>query len=423
MLPVLSSTLRIGIIGLGYVGLPLALAFAEKYEVVGFDIDAGRVHSLRAREDKTHQVSIAELENSRLQFSSNYEDLFLCQIYIVAVPTPVTADKKPDLRALLSASEVVGRVLKSGDIVIYESTVYPGCTEEDCVPVLERTSSLKFNEDFYCGYSPERISPGDPLRTLKDIIKVTSGSTSETAHRVSDLYSSIITAGVYMAPSIKIAEASKAVENAQRDINISFVNELALIFDKMQIDTTEVLAAASTKWNFLDFRPGLVGGHCIGVDPYYLSYKAESLGYKPRVILSGRDVNDAMASFVVSKSIKLMHGKKVSVERAQVLVLGITFKENCPDVRNSKVIDIIRELEKLDFRVDIFDPIADVEDVSNFYDLWLIGDIYQKKYQLIIHAVAHKEFAELDFQRLKSENAILFDARSVLSKKWVDGRL
>jgi len=328
MLPVLSPDLKIGIIGLGYVGLPLALAFSEKYIVTGYDLDGHRIASLLQGDDRTRQVLPAALGNLKMKLCNDPHDLSSCQIYIITVPTPVAHDKKPDLYALSEASRAIGKLLKKGDVVIYESTVYPGCTEEDCVPVLESESRLRYNQDFYCGYSPERISPGDPVHTLKNIIKVTSGSTPETADLVDSLYASIISAGTHKASSIKVAEASKAIENAQRDVNISFVNELALIFDKMEIDTTEVLQAAATKWNFLNFKPGLVGGHCIGVDPYYLSYKAEKLGYHPRVILSGRQVNDNMALFVVNKAIKLLIAKGTPLKGARALVLGITFKEN-----------------------------------------------------------------------------------------------
>ncbi len=423
MLPVLSPDLTIGIIGLGYVGLPLALAFSEKYKVTGYDLDNSRITSLLVGDDRTRQVPAAELAGLKMKLTHHPADLAPCQIYIITVPTPVTADKQPDLRALSEASRAIGKLLKKGDVVIYESTVYPGCTEEDCVPILETESGLKYNQDFYCGYSPERISPGDPVHTLKNIIKVTSGSTPATAQLVDTLYASIITAGTHKASSIKVAEASKAIENAQRDVNISFVNELALIFDKMEIDTTEVLQAAATKWNFLNFKPGLVGGHCIGVDPYYLSYKAEKLGYHPRVILSGRQVNDHMALFVVNKAMKLLAAKGASPAGAKALVLGITFKENCPDIRNTKVIDIINELKQFGMEVDTHDPIAGKEAVQAHYDICLVDDIYQKRYQLIILAVAHDEFLAVDFARIKNADTIVFDTRAALDRKWVDGRL
>lgn len=423
MLPVLSPDLKIGIIGLGYVGLPLALAFSEKYNVRGYDLDKGRIASLLKKRDRTMQVSEHELRHSKLQLSSHLNDLADCQIYIITVPTPVDQDKKPDLSALLHASQSIGKMLNAGDVVIYESTVYPGCTEEDCVPVLEKESGLKYNLDFFCGYSPERISPGDHVHTLRNIIKVTSGSTPATADLVNNLYASIINAGTHKASSIKIAEASKAIENAQRDVNISFVNELAMIFDKMEIDTTEVLEAAATKWNFLNFKPGLVGGHCIGVDPYYLSYKAELLGYQPRVILSGRHVNDNMALFIVNKVLKMLAANNIPVKGSSALVLGITFKENCPDIRNSKAIDIVNELKAFGLEVDIYDPLADGDEVLRQYELSLIDDIYQKSYQVIILAVAHDQFMDIDYGKIKNDDTILFDTRSVLNREWVDGRL
>ena len=423
MQAVLSPDLKIGVIGLGYVGLPLALAFSEKYTVFGYDLDSARVASLCLANDKTLQVSQQELKASKLTITHDPTHLATCQIYIITVPTPVDEQKKPDLSALLLASKTVGAMLKEGDLVIYESTVYPGCTEEDCVPVLEKESGLNYNEHFYCGYSPERISPGDPVHTLKNIIKVTSGSTPATANLVNDLYASIIHAGTYQASSIKVAEASKAIENAQRDVNISFVNELALIFDKMEIDTSEVLDAAASKWNFLNFKPGLVGGHCIGVDPYYLSYKAEKLGYVPKVIVSGREVNDQMALFVVNKSLKLLSARDIPLKGSRALVMGLTFKENCPDTRNSKVVDIVNELMQFGLDVDVFDPLAEKEYVQTQFNIKLITDIYQHNYQLIILAVAHTEFLQIDFGKLKNADTVLFDTRAVLNRDWVDGRL
>jgi UDP-N-acetyl-D-glucosamine/UDP-N-acetyl-D-galactosamine dehydrogenase len=423
MQAVRSPDLKIGVIGLGYVGLPLALAFSEKYTVIGYDLDSARVASLCLANDKTLQVSKQELIASKLTITHDPVNLATCQIYIITVPTPVDEHKMPDLTALLSASKTIGAMLKEGDIVIYESTVYPGCTEEDCVPVLEKESGLNYNESFYCGYSPERISPGDAVHTLKNIIKVTSGSTPATANLVNDLYASIIHAGTYKASSIKVAEASKAIENAQRDVNISFVNELALIFDKMEIDTSEVLDAAASKWNFLNFKPGLVGGHCIGVDPYYLSYKAEKLGYVPRVILSGREVNDQMALFVVNKSLKLLSARDIPLKGSRALVMGLTFKENCPDTRNSKVVDIVNELMQFGLDVDVIDPLAEKEYVQDQYNINLITDIYQHNYQLIILAVAHTEFLQIDFGKLKNQDTVLFDTRAVLNREWVDGRL
>ena len=423
MLPKLTPDLKIGIIGLGYVGLPLALAFSEKYWVIGYDLDEKRMNSLQNGIDLTLQVSEKDMKESKLKLSKDFNALSDCKVYIITVPTPVDEQKKPDISLLLKASETVGHMLNEGDIVIYESTVYPGCTEEDCVPVLERASGLQYNVDFFCAYSPERVSPGDPVHTLKNIVKVTSGSNPQTADLVDELYVSIIDAGTHKASSIKIAEASKAIENAQRDINISFVNELALIFDKMEIDTKEVLDAAATKWNFLNFKPGLVGGHCIGVDPYYLSFKAESLGYHPRVILSGRYVNDQMASFVVNKCVKLMVKRNVTTMGSRALVMGITFKENCPDIRNSKVFDIVSELNQFGMDVDVYDRLADKEQVSSHYGLHLITDIYKQNYQLIILAVAHNEFLSIDFSKLKNPDTVLFDTRAVLIREWVDGRL
>ncbi|TAE01696.1 MAG: nucleotide sugar dehydrogenase, partial [Bacteroidetes bacterium] len=364
---------KIAVIGLGYVGLPLAVEFGKKYEVIGFDIKEKRIKELSQGIDLTLEVSESELKNIKnLRFSSDIEDLRKANIFIITVPTPIDQYKKPDLFPLISASTLVGKVLKKNDIVIYESTVYPGCTEEDCVPVLEKYSGLKFNKDFFCGYSPERINPGDKEHTLPKIKKVVSGSTPEIAQKVNELYSSIITAGTHLVSSIKVAEASKIIENSQRDLNIAFVNELALIFDKMNIDTTEVLIAAGTKWNFLPFRPGLVGGHCIGVDPYYLTHKAESLGYLPQVILAGRRINDNMGIYVAQKVIKLMIQKSHNIKESKILVLGMTFKENCPDIRNSRVIDVIKELQDFGAKVEVFDPWADAQEVKHEYGLDLI---------------------------------------------------
>jgi UDP-N-acetyl-D-glucosamine/UDP-N-acetyl-D-galactosamine dehydrogenase len=376
-----TAPVRIGVVGLGYVGLPLALALAEKYDVTGYDHNTSRIGELRSGHDGTLQVTGPELDGSALILTDSAGDLARCNVYIVTVPTPVDEFKKPDLRPLLGASALVGQFLEPANVVIFESTVYPGCTEEDCVPVLERTSGLQFNKDFFCGYSPERISPGDPLHTLKTIVKITSGSTPPVAEFVDGIYRSVIPAGTYRAPSIKVAEAAKAIENAQRDINISFVNELALIFDKIGIDTSEVIEAASTKWNFLKFKPGLVGGHCIGVDPYYLTYKAERLGYHPEVILSGRRVNDQMPVFVASKVVKLMLAKNIALQAARVLILGITFKENCPDIRNTKVIDIYNELSQYGINADVFDPWADGDEVFTAFGVRLENDIYAKSYR------------------------------------------
>ena len=424
---------KIAIIGLGYVGLPLAIEFGKKYKVLGFDINQARIKELNFGKDRTNEADLEGLqlamnlanESNRvgLKFSSNIEELKAYNVYILTVPTPIDQFKAPDLTPLLKASEMLGRVLKKGDIVIYESTVYPGCTEEDCVPVLEQYSGLKFNQDFYCGYSPERINPGDKIYTLTKIKKVTSGSTPEIADVVDLLYKSIITAGTHKAPSIKVAEASKAIENAQRDVNISFVNELALIFDRMGIDTNDVLDAAGTKWNFLKYKPGLVGGHCIGVDPYYLAHKAESLGYHPQVILSGRRVNDNMGMFVANKLVKLLISKNHMIANSNVLVLGITFKEDCPDIRNSKVIDIVKELEQFNINVDVFDPHADKQEVAQEYGLNLI-DSLQNKYDGIILAVSHNEFLKLELEQLKSSSSsVIFDTKAFLNRTLIDSRL
>ena len=413
----------IAIIGLGYVGFPLAVEFGKQYPTLGFDIDATRISELNRGYDRTQEVSDAQLKASaQLKFSSELTELAACNTFIVTVPTPIDHFKKPDLGPLLKASEMIGKVLKKGDVVIYESTVYPGCTEEDCVPVLERQSGLKFNEDFFCGYSPERINPGDKVNTLTKIKKVTSGSTPEIADWVDQLYRSIIVAGTHKASSIKVAEASKAIENAQRDVNISFVNELALIFDRMGIDTSEVLEAAGTKWNFLNFKPGLVGGHCIGVDPYYLLHKSESLGYYPQVILSGRRVNDNMGLFVANKLVKLLIQKGKKIGGAKTLMLGITFKENCPDIRNSRVVDIYRELRDFGMEVDVYDPWANKAEVKKEHGIDLVSEL-ASTYDAIVLTVAHQEFLNLPFASLKAENGIIFDIKSVLDRTLVDARL
>jgi UDP-N-acetyl-D-galactosamine dehydrogenase len=414
---------KIAIIGLGYVGLPLAVEFSKKYQVLGFDIDSSRINQLISGFDRTGEIESKDIFiNNRLKLSYKKEDLNQSNIYIITVPTPIDKYKVPDLMPLIRASEMVGVYLKKADIVIYESTVFPGCTEEECVPILEKYSGLKYNIDFFCGYSPERINPGDKVNTLTKIKKVTSGSTPEIAIIVDKLYQSIITAGTHLAPNIKVAEASKAIENAQRDVNISFVNELALMFDKMGIDTTDVIEAAGTKWNFLKYKPGLVGGHCIGVDPYYLAYKSESLGYHPQVILSGRRVNDNMSSFVAQKIIKLLIKNKISINGAKCLLLGITFKENCPDIRNSKVIDIYRELVEYNLDVEVYDPYADNEEVYNEYGIKLIDDF--KKYEVIVMAVSHSIFLEINYLKIKSsENSIIYDLKSFLDRNIVNGRL
>jgi UDP-N-acetyl-D-galactosamine dehydrogenase len=424
---------RIAIIGLGYVGLPLAIEFGKKYNVLGFDINQFRIEELNLLTDRTNEADLVGMKNAMdlaksnsgigLNFSANEEELRNYNVFIVTVPTPIDQFKAPDLTPLLKASEMLGKVLKKGDIVIYESTVYPGCTEEDCVPVLEKYSGLKFNQDFYCGYSPERINPGDKINTLTKIKKVTSGSTAEIADVVDELYKSIIEAGTHKAPNLKVAEASKAIENAQRDVNISFVNELALIFDRMGIDTNDVLDAAGTKWNFLKYKPGLVGGHCIGVDPYYLAHKAESLGYHPQVILSGRRVNDNMGMFVANKLVKLLIAKNHLISESKVLVLGITFKEDCPDIRNSKVIDIITELQQFNIHVDVFDPYADKDEVENDYAIKLIKNI-QHKYDGIILAVSHSIFKEIKLTEIKSsDNSVVFDIKGFFNRSLVDSRL
>ena len=421
----------IAVIGLGYVGLPLAIEFAKKYPVLGFDINLERILELSSGQDRTKEADLVELKNliqsnslsTGIRFSSETKDLQDFNIFIVTVPTPIDQFKAPDLTPLLKASEMLGKVLKKGDIVIYESTVYPGCTEEDCVPVLEKFSGLKFNVDFFCGYSPERINPGDKVNTLTKIKKVTSGSTPEIAEVVDQLYSSIITAGTHKAPSLKVAEASKAIENAQRDVNISFVNELALIFDRIGIDTNDVIEAAGTKWNFLKYKPGLVGGHCIGVDPYYLAHKAESLGYHPQVILSGRRVNDNMGMFVANKVIKLMIHKGHKIQGAKALILGITFKEDCPDIRNSRVIDIYKELQQFGLQVDVYDPHADHHEVKEEYNVSLVSEI-KSEYDAIVLAVSHIEFLQLDYKKLRNgHNTVIFDTKAFLDRDIIDGRL
>ena len=417
------ENIKIAIIGLGYVGLPLAVEFEKKYSVLGFDINQVRIDELTSGYDRTQEMTSEELKSlQHLTFSTDKEQLSTCNIFIITVPTPIDKYKNPDLTPLLSASRTVGKFLKKNDLVIYESTVYPGCTEEDCVPVLEQESGLVFNQDFFCGYSPERINPGDKINTLTKIKKVTSGSTPKIADFVDDLYGSIIEAGTYKATSLKVAEASKAIENAQRDVNISFVNELALIFDKMGIDTSEVLEAAGTKWNFLKFKPGLVGGHCIGVDPYYLLHKSESLGYHPQVILSGRRVNDNMGIFVANKLIKLLIKKGHKIEGSKVLILGVTFKENCPDIRNSRVIDVYRELKEFGVDVDVFDPWANKHEVKDEYDIALLDNL-MNKYDGILLAVSHDEFKILNLENLKNTNAVIFDIKGIYDKSIVDARL
>ena len=420
-----SGEARLAIIGLGYVGLPLAVEFGRRYAVVGFDISSRRLEELRAGHDRTLETTTAELRRAaRLTYSNRIDDLRDTDVYIVTVPTPIDCHKRPDLSPLVKASETVGRALKRGAVVVYESTVYPGCTEEDCVPILEQFSGLKYNRDFFCGYSPERINPGDKVHTVTKIRKITSGSTPEVGKAVDALYRSIITAGTHLAPSIQVAEAAKVIENSQRDINIAFVNELALIFERLGIDTQDVLAAAGTKWNFLPFRPGLVGGHCIGVDPYYLTHKAESLGYHPEIILAGRRLNDNMGIHVASRVVKLMIQKGQRIQGAKVIVLGMTFKENCPDIRNSRVIDVIHELREFGCQVVIHDPWADSDDVRHEYGLELQADPYAGgPYDAVVLAVAHEKFRTLDFTQYQPGRAVIFDIKGFLDREQVDGRL
>ena len=418
------NTPKIGVIGLGYVGLPLARLFATKYPTVGFDINTERVSELMSGTDSTLEVSDEVLQSvlvkktskeKGLFCSTSLEDIKDCNYYIITVPTPVDKNNRPVLTPLVKASETVGQVLSKGDIVVYESTVYPGATEEECIPVLERVSGLKFNKDFYGGYSPERINPGDKEHTVEKILKVTSGSTPEIGKKVDDLYKSIITAGTHLAPTIKVAEASKVIENSQRDINIAFVNELAKIFGLMDINTHDVLAAAGTKWNFLPFKPGLVGGHCIGVDPYYLAQKAQEYGYHPEIILAGRRLNDGMGEYVASEVVKLMIQKDVRIKEAEILVLGITFKENCPDVRNTKVVDVVAALKEYGTNITIYDPWANEEEVMREYGLLSTKKMPTKKFDGIVLTVAHNEFKEIDFSFLKNSKSVIYDVKNILS--------
>ena len=415
---------KIAIIGQGYVGLPLAIEFGKKYPTIGFDINTDRIEDLKNFIDHTNEASHDQLRSAdQLNFSSNINDIKNCNVYVVTVPTPIDEYKTPDLKPLIGASKMLGGILKKGDIVIYESTVFPGCTEEVCVPLLESESGLVFNQDFFCGYSPERIVPGDKVNTLTTIIKVTSGSTIQVTNFVDKLYSSIITAGTYKAANMKVAEASKAIENAQRDLNISFVNELALIFDRVGIDTQDVLDAAGTKWNFLKYKPGLVGGHCISVDPYYLAYKAENLGYHPEVILSGRRVNDNMSAFIANKMIKMLIKAGKQIKGSKVLILGITFKENCPDIRNSKVADVYDELKEFGLLVDAYDYEANTLEVKQEYGINLVDEI-KEKYDGILLAVAHNKFSMIDIQSLKKDSeSIVFDLKGFLPREQVDSRL
>ncbi|MHC8947805.1 nucleotide sugar dehydrogenase [Sphingobacterium hungaricum] len=420
--------LSVAIIGQGYVGLPLGLAFANHFEVWGYDIDLHRIDELKAGYDRTKQVEnhliVDSLNNKSYRLTSSISDISSASIYIVTVPTPIDKYNSPNLSFLLNATKAIAEILKPGDIVIYESTVYPGCTEEECVPILEQYSGLSYNKEFFVGYSPERISPGDKLNTLSSIVKVTSGSTAEVSEKIDKLYRTIVPAGTFKAPSIKVAEASKAIENAQRDVNISFVNELALIFDRIGIDTNDVLDAASTKFNFLRYQPGLVGGHCISVDPYYLAHKADQVGYHPDVILSGRRVNDSMAKFVASKAVKLMLSKDLSLKTSEALILGITFKENCPDIRNTKVIDIRNELLEYGVRVDIFDPWADHKEVESEYRVNMLVELDpRKRYEAVILAVAHDEFLTYNIKSLVKDISVVFDIKACLDRSLVDARL
>lgn len=424
---------KIGIIGLGYVGLPLAVAFAEKYPLVGFDINENRVDELRCGVDSTLEIEsnklqsvlrISQTNDNGLYPTSNSTDLAGCNIYIVTVPTPTDKHNRPVLTPMLKASETIARLLKKGDVVIYESTVYPGVTEDEMVPILERESGLKYNADFYCGYSPERINPGDKEHTVTKILKVTSGSTSEIAEFVDKLYRSIITAGTHKASSIKVAEASKVIENSQRDINIAFVNELSKIFNLMGIDTNEVLEAAGTKWNFLKFKPGLVGGHCIGVDPYYLAQKAQEVGYHPEIILAGRRLNDSMGKYVAIEVVKLMMRKDLKVIGSKVLILGFTFKEDCPDVRNTRVIDIYQELRNFDIQVDVYDPWANGNEVKDEYGIKIQSHILEEtKYSALVLAVAHRKFLHLDVRQIVGFEGVVYDVKGILPKNIVDARL
>jgi len=427
--------MKIAIIGLGYVGLPLARLFATKYPVIGFDINSARVQELQAGTDSTLEVdddtlqavtvndakALLEANETGLYCTTDLSLIADCTHYVITVPTPVDKNNRPDLTPLHKASETVGKVLKKGDIVIYESTVYPGATEEECIPILEKVSGMTFNTDFYAGYSPERINPGDKEHTVDKILKVTSGSTPEIGQQVDALYKSVITAGTHLAPCIKVAEAAKVIENSQRDINIAFVNELAKIFNRLDINTKDVLEAAATKWNFLHFKPGLVGGHCIGVDPYYLAQKAQEVGYHPEIILAGRRMNDSMGGYVASEVVKLMLAKDVKVKGANVLMLGITFKENCPDVRNTKVVDVVHELKSYGINVTIYDPIASPEEVQHEYQLETVKTKPEGKFEAVVLAVAHKEFLSTDLDSLKVENGVVYDVKGVL--KDANGRL
>jgi len=418
---------KIAVIGLGYVGLPLAVEFGKIYNTIGYDINEQRLIDLNNNIDTTLEVSQKELISANLlDFTSNISHLQQCNIYIVTVPTPIDSHNQPNLAPLKSASETIGKVLSKDDIVIYESTVYPGATEEECVPILEKSSNLKFNIDFFVGYSPERINPGDKEHKVKDILKVTSGSSIDTSNIVDNLYKSVITAGTFKASSIKVAEAAKVIENTQRDVNIALINELSIIFNKLEIDTQEVLEAAGTKWNFIPFRPGLVGGHCIGVDPYYLTYKAQAIGYHPEIILSGRRLNDSMGNYIASQTIKEMIKNRVQINQSRVLVMGIAFKENCPDIRNSKVIDIIHELQQYEVDVDVYDPLVDPGEVSRTYGIKISDNLEKEVYSGIILAVAHQDIVDMSMKKIRSlgkSNCVIFDIKSVFNKSDSDIRL
>ena len=421
------SDLKIAVIGLGYVGLPLAVEFGKKVPVVGFDIHTTRIEELKSGQDHTLEVSSDELkEVTYLSYSSDLADLHSCNFFIVTVPTPIDEFKQPDLTPLIKASTSIGKVLKKGDIVVYESTVYPGATEETCIPVLEQVSNLRFNQDFFAGYSPERINPGDKLHRVTNILKITSGSTPEVADFIDQVYNLVIEAGTHKAASIKVAEAAKVIENTQRDVNIALINELAVIFNKMGIDTEAVLQAAGTKWNFLPFRPGLVGGHCIGVDPYYLTHKAQSIGYHPEIILAGRRLNDGMGAYVVTQLVKAMIKKKIQVEGAKVLVLGLSFKENCPDIRNTKIIDIVNELAEYNIAADVYDPWVDASEAQHEYGITPVANLEQDQYDAVILAVAHEQFKDMGVETIRAlgkEDHVLYDLKYVLSQAESDIRL
>ena len=422
-----NKDLQLAIIGLGYVGLPLALEFAKKRKVIGFDINKNRIEQLNSGKDKNLEFSKEELQDSKqLSFTNSVDDIKSANCYIVTVPTPIDEFKKPDLRPLFKASEIIGKIIKKGDLIIYESTVYPGCVEEECVPVLEKFSELKFNQDFFCGYSPERINPGDKVHTISNIKKITSGSTPKIADLVDDLYNEIVTIGTYKAPSIKVAEAAKVIENTQRDLNIALVNELSILFGKMNIDTQAVLDAAGSKWNFLPFKPGLVGGHCIGVDPYYLTYKADSIGYHPKIILAGREINDNMGNHVASELVKELNKKDIEIKNAKILIMGLTFKENCADIRNSGIQSTIAKLKEFNCNLDLYDPWVDTEEIKETYNISPHSKLNQNTYDGIIIAVAHEEFKKMGIKTISSlckKNHVIYDLKYLFSKGEVDLRL